>query len=205
MSNKSNNDLIDSSNSNISNENSNDTKSDSDNSIQGIKILKISGLKFVLDSNNVRYYIKYCHHEPTPVENIVMLLNFNVDIKNETPNRITKFDMEEYIEVDFQGSEPKRKIEITMDSPSPGKNKEESGYCILWQPYSVHKLNFICYGSQIHSYYDKLSLDYFERTPVHCDIVFKYKAISVDGEYNDEFRYDILDKWKEFQTVLGLR
>jgi hypothetical protein len=45
----------------------------------------------------------------------------------------------------------------------------------------------------------------FERTPKKAVLILGYKAISIDGEYSDMERFDIIDLWKANQIKLGFR
>lgn len=77
-----------------------------------------------------------------------------------------------------------------------------------WYPKEEKQLEFILCSEHAHSWGETLvgfDVSDFERTPVIAELIYKYKAIGIDGEYEDVVRIDILDKWKEFQTKLGFR
>lgn len=171
----------------------------SENDKQSFKVLNISKSKFIVDSADRKNYVNYYHRDPE-LHQMFTIFTIDVDVKNETTNRITKFDAEGFIKVEFEDGS-----ELRLPYYSGGMYFTDASKGKIWQPNSVHKLKFWYLGQDRDRRTLDLPTSKFERTPIQCDFIFNYKAISVDGEYTDELRYDILDDWKQFQKVLGLR
>ena len=162
-------------------------------------ITNIERTEFLVDSDDRATHINYYHRNPELNEMFATLI-FEIKMKNETLNKITSFDVEGYIEATFEDGE-----ELRLPTHSGGMYFSDASKEKIWQPNSIHKLKFWYLGIDRNRRTMDLRVSKFERTPVQCDFVFHYKAISVDGEYADEERFNILEQWRDFQGKVGLR
>jgi hypothetical protein len=163
------------------------------------------------------FYATFLYYENKSISDF----NAIMDIKNQSASRITDLSIKGFLEIQF-------KNESMMYIPTPynffdDDEKPESEYADgilpiepkiigdrigvdnpLTQNKSI-RVEFTIPGDGDNSVKYDLKKEYFQRTPERVVFVIKYKAISVDGEYEELVRFDIMDLWKDFQTRIGLR
>ncbi|MDZ7774425.1 MAG: hypothetical protein U5L09_01815 [Bacteroidales bacterium] len=137
-------------------------------------------------------------------------------ILNDTANRITSFTLRYYAKAVFEDDsfeyyphsafvyathdDYKRFDDITYGL-SESIPKDD-----VWLPDSTRNFTFVVfdyYGLGWMEY--NLSEKTFERTPDQFVLAYRYKAISVDAEYEKVKAYNLLPQWKEYQEKIGLR
>lgn len=142
----------------------------------------------------------------------------SITFKNNTTNNITKFEIDYYIKGIFKDNEiyyyptfwPNEEsddlnaFDFTRNYFAYQQNNKKSP---IWKPQEERTYDFIVYkneraaGSGISNFYNSV----FERTPTSLIFAYRYKAISVDAEYENYYSYDILELWTDYQSKIGLR
>jgi TonB family protein len=88
-----------------------------------------------------------------------------------------------------------------------------SYFDLVWLPQTKLKINILItkeinnqYIKQDTAYYNKNIIDFFDRTPKEVLFYLDISTHNIDKDYNETiFRSDILNDWKDYQKVLGLR
>jgi len=145
-------------------------------------------------------------------------VNFRIvlDIKNNTANKITFMETKGFLELNFKGEG------LTFYPPGASNVRTEDDYLngliygerlreseaisanSSWKPNQIRSFTFNATHWN-YLYQDGISAGLFQRTPKEAFFAIKYNAVSVDGEYTDIKKYDIMDSWKDYQKKLGLR
>ncbi len=143
-------------------------------------------------------------------------INPDFYMTNNTGKKLTRIKVAWFLEVGYKGE----KIQYQPDMSGRDYKSEDDycsyeprcNYCVVncvvektdsisgtqpWLPGTSLRLNYP-YGSGG-------SVKEFERTPETLMLVIKYDASGVDGDYSNKIRFNLIDKWKEYQTKLGLR
>ena len=137
----------------------------------------------------------------------------NIDIQNNTPHKITSFEVKYIIKAIFADGK-------TIYSPFIFASEEDEENLLdnglwndfgsvkkdkNWNPKEIREYYLMSKGMNVYIPGTFFAKKDFERTPESLTLIMKYKAISIDEEYTKIISYDILDSWKEYQTELGLR
>lgn len=143
-------------------------------------------------------------------------LILELEILNNTDSKINQFDLRYYMKAEFKDGTFKyypfavfgeytdddfEKFNDIFNTQHYSMPRDE-----VWLPKTSKVIKLIIFG-----YYGPVSTkynindEYFKRTPENLFITYKYKAISVDAEYENYGFYDVLPLWKEYQEKIGLR
>lgn len=141
-----------------------------------------------------------------------------ITLTNNTNQRISSFHLQGCIHLEFQG-EKSVNVYYPNNSLSDISSLDEyTGFVDAigtkkisldkkWNPKEEKQFRFVI--AECHNrFLDRdfgFSDKWFERTPIIAELIYKYKAIGIDGEFEDIIKIDILDDWKAYQTKLGLR
>jgi len=144
-------------------------------------------------------------------------LGFKITYKNNTPNKITNFKLIYFLEAKYEDG-------TTLYFPSQesdGKYKDDKDFeerfsnnfninleldkNEIWIPKTEREFKFDVFYfkwiGQTNGFKDKM----FERTPTELNLITRYTATSIDGEYTNTTSDDVLKFWKDYQKEIGLR
>lgn len=156
----------------------------------------------------------------------------NFDIKNNTPNTIDKFLVKVKIGAEFKDGtfqtfpRKERKIKVDLNDITVEQYLEDvriydfkkypSDFHVgvletdeKWESGIIKNFSLIIGDTRLGAHdsraYFNINSMVFERTPKKLYLIFHYRAIGIDGEYENIMIYDILEYWKDYQTEIGLR
>lgn len=135
----------------------------------------------------------------------------NLVLKNNTENNLSSFEARYFIEALYQdgdilyyptrGFYPHEKEEPSIIFDDYGIVTSTLHDNELWKSKSTHLFtSFITW-----SFGDFFTEDMFKRTPKSLTLYIQFRGISIEKEYLEIYKYDILDYWKDYQTELQLR
>lgn len=143
-------------------------------------------------------------------------LTLSFKIKNNTPNKISKFEFKRFAKATFSNGEfeyfPTYMSDLKKDNDMERFNLKLSSVTILgkgeiWKPNEIRNVELVI-GREYDSYFGDMfnfRKKQFNRTPEQFYFAFKYYAVSVDKEYENYQVFDVLPFWKNYQEDLGLR
>jgi hypothetical protein len=117
---------------------------------------------------------------------------------NNTKFKITKFIIEDSLSVNFKNSDSGRFYDGILFSSKPKINSKNP-----WLPKEIREFEIFIpdtYGMVAH-----LSPSNFERTPENVSLYLKYNWFSIDDEGIENDAFDLINEWKNYQTILGYR
>lgn len=141
----------------------------------------------------------------------------SITFKNNTSNNITKFEIDYYIKAIFKDNEIYYYPTFWPKEESDDLNAFDFTYNYfvfnqdrklpIWKPLEERTFECIVYRSERPAGYgfSNFSNSEFERTPQSLIFAYRYKAISVNAEYDNYYNYDILELWTDYQSQIGLR
>lgn len=156
----------------------------------------------------------------------------NFDIKNNTPNTIDKFLVNVKIAAEFKDGtfrtfpKKERQINVDLDEFTTEQyleaikiydfKKYPSDFHVgilkkdeKWKSGVTKNFSLIIgdtrSGAHDSRAYFNIDTKLFERTPKNLFLIIHYRAIGIDGEYENVENYNILEYWQQYQTEIGLR
>ncbi len=142
----------------------------------------------------------------------------SITLKNNTSNNITKFEIDYYLKAIFKDNEiyyyptfwpleesdDLNAFDFTSNHFRYQQNSKKQP---IWKPQEERTFDFIVYKNMraAGGGLSNFSNSVFERTPKSLVFSYRYKAISVDAEYENYYSYDILELWTDYQSQIGLR
>ncbi|MCF8308933.1 MAG: hypothetical protein K9I68_07995 [Bacteroidales bacterium] len=143
-------------------------------------------------------------------------LIFKFTLQNKTDNKITSFDMRYYAKAIFKdGSyEYYPNSAFFKADDNDYARFDDATYALdaslssddVWKPGTTRDFTFVIFeGYGVGRQEFNIDKETFERTPSKFFVAYRYKAISINEEYEKIMAYNFLPQWKEYQKKLGLR
>lgn len=136
-------------------------------------------------------------------------------LKNNTSNKILKYKIKYFIEIVFEDNTFLYSPMYYEKDTVPATDEIWNHPSILdvslpkgdiWLPNTEREFHLVNFGTYAPGWkarnFDK---SIFERTPKMVSLITKYEAISVDKEYTDIQKIDLIENWKKYQAEIGLR
>ncbi|MEG4904786.1 hypothetical protein, partial [Microcoleus sp. F10-A1] len=145
------------------------------------------------------------------------IFNVELTIKNNTGNTINNIEIISGIKAQFRDDKtmyypyPFSEYKSDAEYLSGPTAKQYGGINNIrekkkWMPSQTKTFKLRVFGSYEVDWSVKgFRNGTFERTPSTAEYIVAYKFQGLDGEYEDFFKFDILDLWKNYQTQIGLR
>lgn len=144
------------------------------------------------------------------------VLKISFKMKNNTNYDITEFDLKYFVKIVYQDEEFHYFPESMGVSNENNDEKRFNGLNYyyfennlkkseIWKSKTERTFNLIVFKESLGIHKYSIDNEYFKRTPISADFVYKYKAISVENEFENTMYYNIIDFWKSYQQKIGLR
>jgi hypothetical protein len=139
----------------------------------------------------------------------------DIKLKNDTGNKITMFKMKYFMEILFEDntilySPMFYQADTTPADETIWNNGNVLDVAIaeddIWLPKTERVFHLVNFGTYAPGWYKRnFAKSIFERTPKSVSLLTKYNATSVDGEYSNANKIDLLEYWKAYQAEINLR
>lgn len=156
-----------------------------------------------LEENFVFSFVQNYFFESS-LSNELIPFRFELDLINNTHHKITRYKIQPKIIYQF-GNEPEntklngcdgvKDIKPLVSADNPWLHGDSLRF-LFTLPQMGDGASDAC---------SPFSKRNFERTPNYIFLSVDLITVSVDQEFQETFRFDILDLWKDFQKELGLR
>ena len=119
-------------------------------------------------------------------------------LMNNTNFKITKFFIDDSISINYKNADSGRFFDGILFTAKPKIDLKNP-----WLPKEEREFEIFvpdAYGMVAH-----LSPSNFQRTPENVILYLKYNWFSIDNEGVEEDSFNLINEWKDYQTILGYR